>query len=124
MERYSLNDNQDDLLFSVDNDRTMEVDEIHKWWSVLANNIKKYGTADPVKQKGGYYRKNKKWKEDYRAVKNDKRSSSPKEGKNGRSFWRRSGKAQPINGWPAVGRHPLALGTGIFAPHRAIPLRV
>ena len=51
MERYLLNDNQDDLRFNVDRDGTMEVDGIHKWWSVLEDNINKYGTADLVKKR-------------------------------------------------------------------------
>ena len=45
MERFLLNDNQDDLRFNVDRDGTMEVDGIHKWWSVLEDNINKYGRA-------------------------------------------------------------------------------
>ena len=51
MERYLLNNNQDDLRFNVDRDGTMEVDGIHKWWSVLQKNINEYGTADPVKKR-------------------------------------------------------------------------
>ena len=51
MESYLLNDNQDDLRFNVARDGTMEVHGKHKWWSVLENNINKYGTADPVKKR-------------------------------------------------------------------------
>ena len=51
MDRYLLNDNQDDLRFNVERDGSMEVDGIHKWWSVLQKNINEYGTADPVKKK-------------------------------------------------------------------------
>ena len=46
-----LNESKDDLRFNVDRDGTMEVDGIHKWWSVLEKNINEYGTADPVKKR-------------------------------------------------------------------------
>ena len=71
MERFLLNDNQDDLCFNVDRDGTMEVDGIYKWWSVLEDKINKYGTADPVK-KSRLIEKEEEMEKIYRAVKDAK----------------------------------------------------
>ena len=71
MERYLLNDNQDDLRFNVDRDGTMEVAGIHKWWSVLEDNINKYGTADPVKKRR-LIEKGEVMEKKYKAVKDAK----------------------------------------------------
>ena len=50
MDAYLLNESKDDLRFHVDKDGTKDVDGVHQWWNALHNDIKKYGTADPVQK--------------------------------------------------------------------------
>jgi len=50
LDAYLLNDSKNDLRFNVEKDGTRDVDGIYQWWNALHNDIKKYGTADPVQK--------------------------------------------------------------------------
>jgi hypothetical protein len=50
LDAYLLNESKDDLRFNIEKDGTRDVDGIYERWNALHNDIKKYGTADPVQK--------------------------------------------------------------------------